>query len=413
MIYLITPGWWQAQIAQDQPGLDRRRWGGVIWRPVQPKMLSDKPDMSSSDLSFRLVALLRLPVLVLLFFAGYGPAATGAEVSGLYDASTPVRGAEAAERNIAIRAVFGKVLVKITGNRQITSRKALAAELDNASRYLQQYRYELLPTLTSEGEPERLLHASFDKTELDRLLQNLSLPIWSANRPSILVWMGEERQGLRQLVSPDADTDVRLALAQVAAERGLPLMLPLMDLEDQGQMQVADLWGDFESNIRAASRRYAPDQILTGRLVSVSADLWRGEWRLYHADSHNYWNNEAASRQSLIADALQRMADNLADRFAPMVDERSLSTVRLRVVGIDSLSDYAAVLELLSAQNSLERVVLVSVEPNAVVYDLHGQGGVTSLAHGLGIGGLLEVDQGAVFQPDASAAPVDLYYRLR
>ena len=119
--------------------------------------------------------------------------------------------------------------------------------------------------------------------------------------------------------------------------------------------------GNFENNIRAASRRYASDLILTGRLVRVDKSLWRGEWRLYHADSQNNWNNEAASRNALTVDALQRTADSLANRFAPI--ERSLSTVRLRVSGIDSLEDYAAVLGLLGGQSSLERVVISSVEP--------------------------------------------------
>ena len=31
----------------------------------------------------------------------------------------------------------------------------------------------------------------------------------------------------------------------------------------------------------------------------------------------------------------------------------------------------------------------------------------------LGIGGLIETDPGAAFQPDASAIPIDLYYRMR
>jgi len=377
-------------------------------------MFRRKSHMSFIARNSHLSALSRhLALFSLMLLLGYGASVMGAEVNGLYDAGSPVAGVDAAERKSAIRDAFGKVLVKLTGNSRIASRKALAADLGNASRYVQQYRYEALPADSNGDQAGRLLWVSFDKIEMDRLLQRHGLPIWNANRPSVLLWAGEERQGKRRLLNPDSDTDVRLALERVAAERGLPLLLPLMDLEDQGQMQVADIWGNFESNIRAASRRYAADLILTGRLVRVDSSLWRGEWRLYYADSESYWNNEAASRDALTSDALQRTADSLADRFAPLKEERSLSTVRLRVAGIASLSDYAAVLEFLSSQSSLERVVISSVEPNAVVYDLHGQGGAIALNRGLGIGGLIEVDPGAGFQPDASAIPVDLYYRMR
>ncbi|MCB1829017.1 MAG: DUF2066 domain-containing protein, partial [Gammaproteobacteria bacterium] len=153
--------------------------------------------------------------------------------------------------------------------------------------------------------------------------------------------------------------------------------------------------------------------ILTGRLVGGNAGMWRGEWRLYFADSQHNWNNEAASRNDLVADALRRTADSLADRFAPLRDERSLSTVRLRVAGITSLADYAAILELLSTQSTLDRVVVALVEPDAVIYDLHGQGGVSALQRGLDIGGLIETDPEGAFQPAASSVPVDLYYRMR
>lgn len=377
-------------------------------------MFRTKPQMSSNSLNTQLLALMRRHLLIaLMLSAGYGSSLQGAEVSGLYEATAPVAGSEAAARNSAIREAFGKVLVKVTGNSRIATRKALAEDLGNAARYVQQYRYELSPVVEGGDPAGRLLQVSFDKNEMDRLLQSRGLPVWSANRPSVLVWVGEERQGKRRLLNPDIDADLRLPLDQVAAERGLPLLLPIMDLEDQGQMQVADIWGDFENNIRAASRRYAPDLILTGRLVGVNAGLWRGEWRLYSADSQRNWNNEAASRNDLVADALQRTADSLADRFAPLRDERSLSTVRLRVAGIESLADYAAVLELLATQSALERVVVALVEPDAVIYDLHGQGGVAALQLGLDIGGLIEADPGGAFQPSASSVPVDLYYRMR
>ena len=350
---------------------------------------------------------------MLMLFAGYGSSVQGTEVGGLYEATAPVAGSEAAARNGAIREAFGKVLVKITGNSRIATRKAVAEDLDNAARYVEQYRYEPAPAVAGSDQTGQLLQVSFDKGELDRLLQRRGLPVWSANRPSVLVWVGEERQGKRRLLNPDIDADLRLPLDQVAAERGLPLLLPIMDLEDQGQLQVADIWGDFETNIRAASRRYAPDLILTGRLVGGNAGMWRGEWRLYFADSQHNWNNEAASRNDLVADALRRTADSLADRFAPLRDERSLSTVRLRVAGITSLADYAAILELLSTQSTLDRVVVALVEPDAVIYDLHGQGGVSALQRGLDIGGLIETDPEGAFQPAASSVPVDLYYRMR
>jgi len=200
-----------------------------------------------------------LSVRVLLFsllFLLAGPA-MATKVSGLYRAEAAVAGVEANQRSEAIRQALVNVLVKVTGNRNIASRKALAGDIKNASRYVQQYSYQLAKDaeMASEGEPQRFLLVSFDRAAIDRLLRDQGLPVWSENRPSILSWMGVERQSRRRLMDSERDTPVRSALEETARTRGLPLLFPLMDLEDQGRLQVGDIWGEFETNIRGASNR--------------------------------------------------------------------------------------------------------------------------------------------------------------
>jgi len=336
-----------------------------------------------------------------------------AKVSGLYRAEAAVAGVEANQRSEAIRQALVNVLVKVTGNRNIASRKALAGENKNASRYVQQYSYQLAKDaeMASEGEPQRFLLVSFDRAAIDRLLRDQGLPVWSENRPSILSWMGVERQSRRRLMDSERDTPVRSALEETARTRGLPLLFPLMDLEDQGRLQVADLWGDFETNIRSASNRYRPDVILTGRLVQVAETLWRGDWRLYQGDQVSKWESETASQVEAAVSGMQHAADLLADRFAPVREQGGLSTVRLRVSGISSLDAYTRMGRLLDSQSSLERAVIVTVDPDAVTYDLHGLGGIQALEQGLEVGGVVEPDMDASFTSEDES--VDLYFRMR
>jgi len=335
------------------------------------------------------------------------------EVSGLYMAEAAVAGVDANQRTAAIRQALVKVLVKVTGNRKIASRKALAEDIKNASRYVQQYSYQIATGTEqeSEGEPQRYLLVSFDQVAIDRLLRQQGLPVWSEDRPSILSWMGVERQGRRRLTSSERDAMVHSALEETARARGLPLLYPLMDLEDQGRLQVADLWGDFETNIRSASNRYPPDVIMTGRLVQVAETLWRGDWRLYQGDRISRWENEAASQVGAAVRGMQHAADLLADRFAPVREQDGLSTVRLRVSGISSLDAYARMDRLLDSQSSLERAVIVMVDSDAVTYDLHGLGGIQALEQGLEVGGLIEPDTDAAFTSEDES--VDLYFRMR
>ncbi|MCB1758808.1 MAG: DUF2066 domain-containing protein [Gammaproteobacteria bacterium] len=336
------------------------------------------------------------------------------EVEDLYRVSVTVAGEDAAQRKSALQEAFRGVLVKVTGSRQVIARQSLQADIADPSRFVQQYRYRALPTQGDVPAANRLLEVAFDADELERLLQQRGLPQWGVNRPGILVWLGLDEQGQkRRLALPEIDLALYRALQEGAATRGLPLLLPLMDLEDQSQLQVADLWGDFENNIRAASRRYGPDLILVGRISALDRELWRGEWRLYQADRASAWNNQAESSSALAADALQRAGDELAALYAPLRQERDLSTVRLQVTGIHSLEDYASVLEILSTQQSLERVVVVSANADTIVYDLHGLGGASALESGLRIGGRLEPDLQSGRGSDPLTTLVDLYYHLR
>ena len=356
---------------------------------------------------------------VMTLFAGHAMAVT---VSDLYEAEVPVEGQEAAQRSDAISRAFTEVLMKVTGHRGITNRQELTAEIANASRYAQQYRYRLLdadpvanPTGQPEGEnvePQRLLQVSFDSGAVNSMLRGLGLPVWGDNRPSGLVWIGLEQGGKRQLLNPDLNpSDIVSSMKSHAGSRGLPVIFPLMDLEDQTNMQTADLWGDFELNIRNASQRYQPDLILTGTLTRIANRHWRASWRLYHGQQVSSWEDQSADEASLAESAIERMADLLAERFAPLGADFSMNKVRIRIDGITNFQDYASLGRFLESQSTIEKAALVSVEPDAMIYDLHTRGGTQVLQQGLDLGGILTRGNSAGSSDNEQG--IDLYYRLR
>ena len=337
--------------------------------------------------------------------------AQAAPVTGLYQAEAPVAGRTAEQRGQAISDAFVKVLVKVTGSRGVAAREALKEDVANATRYVQQYSYRTESGATDESNS--FLLVSFDAQAVDRLLRERGLPVWGGNRPSVLLWLGLEEKGKRSLLTPEQGLGIRPVLEATAVERGLPLLFPLMDLEDRGQLQVSDLWGEFEADISKASQRYAPDLILTGRLAQVARGLWRGQWRLYQGRNSIAWNNQAKSRDALAADGLQHAADLLASRFAPTGGGSALTGVRLKVAGVESLADYVEVDRLLRSQSSLERAQLVTVSADAVIYQLQLRGGLQALQQGLELGGLIEPDPALAGSLEAPSDDIDLRYRKR
>lgn len=362
------------------------------------------------------VAWSRISLLLLILFLFIAPAAAS-QVDGLYSAEVAVAGQSAEQRSEGIVRAFAEMLVKVTGNRGITGRGELQEALKQAPRYVQQYRYRLIPGAGeesgSEADTSRLLTVQFDAEAVRRLLRELRLPVWGENRPAGIVWMGIESGGQRRLLQPESDSSLMVAMMAAAEKRGIPLLLPLMDLEDQAAVQVADLWGNFIQNIRRGSERYSPDLIVTGRLARLSDQLWRVNWHLYQGDRSSIWRDEGGEPAQLAAAGIQRVADLLAERYAPVLGEGSVSRVRLRISGVNSLEQYARIGELLGSQSALERVELIAAEPEALTYELQARGGVQVLEQGLSLGGVIEPLPEPPEGGGALTEGIDLYYRMR
>ena len=348
--------------------------------------------------------------------------ASAESVGNLYEAETPVLGQGAEARAKGIRDAFAGVLVKVSGDRGLLDDPDLAPLLNKASGFVQQYRYkslEIPPDSAAAEAPDRLLWARFDPRAVNRQLRESGIPVWGETRPSMLVWLGQEEGARRNLVSPERETGLKKSLSQVADSRGLPLVWPLMDIEDRNAIQVSDLWGGFEENIRRASDRYLPDVILVGRLSYRGRSSWRGEWILYLPDKINRWQTLADTKQALAREGLEQAVDALAMRFAPQQVSQGVVNLRLRVHGLSRLADYVLVQEYLRSLAMIEQVDLLSAGPEKVNFLLRVHGNREALVRGIQLGAVLDP---VVFQeePDPDqpevAEVVDgegLDYRLR
>jgi hypothetical protein len=345
-------------------------------------------------------------------------------VYDLYTAQTPVAGQGAEARAGGRREAFAKVLVKASGDRSLPGKSAIAKELSQANRYVRQYSYRALedkPESGPEAEqaPDRLLRVQFDETAVNHLLRSKGIAVWGRARPLALIWLGVERDGRRGLFQPEAEPQLRAALEQIADERGLPVLFPLMDLEDRANLQASDLWGGFEQAIRRASERYQPDVILVGRLRKRGGGDWLADWTLYQPDTLKQWQTQDRTRQGAATEGLHLMVDKLAARFAPRSVARADTSLRIRVAGLNRLADYLLVKDYLGSLDSIRSLDLLSASPDTVSFLVRVQGDRETLARGIMLGRLLEPVSTREARVEAGKGPVEqldeqsLYYRLR
>jgi len=289
---------------------------------------------------------------VLLFV----PATYAAQVDDLYTAEAELADAGAGARAEAFSSALSQVLVKVTGQTAVVEQQAEI--FPDAAVYAQQYR----------KTGRNRLRVSFDPEAIRQRLDAAGLPIWGAERPTMLVWLAiDEGQGRRSLLSagntPDAISDAdeyRDALISTAEARGLPLLLPLVDAEDLSLMSTSDVWGGFGDALTEASKRYSADVILLGRLRQAGAEGAQVRWSLFISGiQRSEWEGGVADGPSVAADIL---AQELATYAA------SSDAITLTVRDVETLDQYAKVLSYLRSLSIVEHAGVSRVLGNAVEF---------------------------------------------
>jgi len=212
-----------------------------------------------------------------------------------------------------------------------------------AGRFVQQFRYE------RDGEGALQLRTRFDTNALREALVRAGVPVWQRDRPPVLVWLAVERGGRREMVGSEQGATEREAMLEAAAELGLPLLFPLMDLEDQRRVSFADVAGGGDEPVLAASERYDTPVVLAGRL-RASGEGWEARWLLHGPDAgRERWSDQAPALAALADAAVARIAASLREPYTLLPDLDRSRALEVRVTGLRGLADYAAAERALAA----------------------------------------------------------------
>jgi len=308
-------------------------------------------------------------------------------VSGLYEAEVPVSAQSAGSRKKNMAAVLRVVLIKLTGDRYVPSRNGVTELLFNADQYVQQFEYR---TKEIKGSKQLYLWARFNSASLDKVLREAAIPVWGRERPSTLVWLAVSDASGRRL-SGLSDISGYVEKMEVQAKnRGIVLVLPLLDLEDTNQLQVSDIWGSFEEPLLAASRRYNANVVLTGRLEAISPELWEAHWVAY-IDEHAFtWVTQGNLAETVIIEGVDGLADTLAERYGQAGTYSQSGEIEILVNDITGYNQYSKVLNYLESLNSVTKVEVKEVTQDSVIYLLTTQADVSVISRAVDLGQTLQ-----------------------
>ncbi|GAA6151929.1 DUF2066 domain-containing protein [Pseudoteredinibacter isoporae] len=267
--------------------------------------------------------------------------AEAVKVENLYRASFDVQDQTPERRETLAAAGLANVIVKVSGSQNLPEPERLNAALGQANRYLQQFSYE-------NAEDGYQLNLDYAKGAVDTLLRKLSLPIWPDKRPQVLLWLVQDDFQQRQMLNLNEQESLLDAARRVETDRGLPLSLPLMDLDDRLALPVAAAWSLNEQSLQRASSRYQSDVALLGRMSITGSGQWLASWLLMDRGKLQLFDGRGANPEDIVVSGLNQVADYLASQHAIVASPLDSKPYYMQLDNIGHFASYRKVLDYLN-----------------------------------------------------------------
>ncbi|AMR67864.1 DUF2066 domain-containing protein [Aquipseudomonas alcaligenes] len=318
--------------------------------------------------------------------------ALAAPVSGLYQVREAVTSQQPEERSAALNRALETLVLRLTGDAKALQSPALEGVRQDPQQLVSQYVYE--------GET---LVVDFDPLTTENKLRQAGLPLWGANRPAILTWWLNSSAEGASLVGDGQEAAA--PLQQAAQHRGLPVRLPLADLQEQLAATPESLGATQPDALREPSERYAADALLAVQ-AREDGGQWQAEWRLWLGDAREQGKAQGADQQALADAVLLAVSERLAPRFLVKPGAASALTLEVQGANLGRFAELERLLEPFAARLLRASGDLLVWQVNASAEQLRAQ---------LALAGLQEVpadaaplDAGGNPQATPAAAPANL-----
>ena len=240
-----------------------------------------------THLASSVVAKYRFCALLLVLLIVPLPVIAGISDEQLYTVRQPVDDQSESNRQQAARQALLEVLSRVTGLGTIPRNQPINSALARPDRFYSEYVFVRSDQANSQdGTAALALEVRFQEQAILELVRTARLPIWWSGRPLSMAWMVVEQDGQRSLLRDGGQLELGQAMHRQARKRGLPVALPLLDLQDSLQVSSGIVWGNFLPTLIRATDRYGINQLIVGRMRAETVDdqtLYSGDWQVAFA----------------------------------------------------------------------------------------------------------------------------------
>ena len=336
----------------------------------------------------------KLFCLLLLGLSMLHPA-IAVSVEDLYTIEVPVADQTTSLRLEAFMEAFKQVVVKVSGSDDALRSPAFARPIQRSSRYVKQFSYITREAQNAQELDSNLLYLKmdFDKQLIESLLRDNNFAIWGRARPGSLLVISYDVNETIKLVSDDGTPEM-VEMIDVASNRqGLPVLFPLMDLEDISLVRVSDVVSRHFDKIEIMATRYSPDALVVGQIIGRTETGWLGDWEARFDDQVFKWQYKGSSEEAIVDQLVKHLARILALEFALENHQTSDQDLLMSVSSMPGIGQVIAVQQYLESLNVVESVRVGYIQQEVVTFRVKLRNDVEDLQRLIEFGDVLEQEE--------------------
>ncbi len=248
-----------------------------------------------------------------------------------------------------------QVLLRTTGDLRATDNAQVQKALSETDKYLTQFGF-------IDVNGQRVLKMEFNARLIRELLTQAHLPLWPNQRSNVLVWLLEDQDYQRTISWENTSSPKVAQLQQAAANRGLPVTIPVGDFQDITSVQVSDLWAGFIQPTSIASHRYGPDAVLIIRDKDNVAN-----WTLFDQSPKDMVEVQITPQMGKATgdNRFERIVNSITQYYVAknslLVEGESSNSLLVQVDNLTSPVSFFAAENALNAMNSTASVDVVKI----------------------------------------------------
>jgi len=284
------------------------------------------------------------------------------EAAWLYEVERPVAAQSNEERDRAASDALLVVLTRLTGLTSVPRSPVIGAALARPANYYNQFVFFVND---DSGTEQINLRITFQADAVLALIEEAGLPVWWSKRADMLAWIVVDNGGNREILASSSQHPLVAGLKERARQRGIPLTLPLMDLDDQLAVGTGDIWGKLGQTLDAGAARYGAELVLVGRISRAQTSFldrqpFRGDWEIWLDGRPLAQNFTAANAEDAAYMGIDLVADRLAEYYAVL--PRELRLRQLTITGLDDGASYANFMQYLASLEFIDHVDVTAID---------------------------------------------------